>query len=653
MSHELGQTMLVWHDVLASLRRKPVSWQGNPLSEKDLHTFTEALVMCALHLTDISSRFEGIGTRREFVAWTHFVCTLDVHELGSFLSDAITELRHVSAPMAYGGFKRRLSEKYPFTGAFLNPIRDALGLFLQDPSPRRFSPCYQFLCFLTHLSLADLAIDLEDEYIETEAYLRTLSYPPIYLGEMNQIMREWMKGFSISEDNFFPQHGPGGTAETARSAFNLEKYLYLGTDPMIDYVFSKFAGFNVESYYPLEKLYVFSRVSQLVFVPKSMKTRRAISKEPATLQFLQQGVFRALDRFIADHEVLSKHISLHNQERNARLAVDSSGTQKFATIDLSSASDTVTTELVKAVFRGTSVYPYLVALRSHTVLLPSGKELRVAKYAPMGSALCFPVETLIFACAVELAVRRAHREGVGNKDRPYRVYGDDIIVPAGLFEDTLRILDSLGFIANQSKSFGPGSRFRESCGAEGYDGVDVTPLRISRNFYSPPDRWASSHAALYTGLIDFANQCEVYQFHFLRAWVIQRLLNGSATPPLFAESGDGALYSPNPDNFRARWRLSPSQGKNWFQREEIRVRVVKSRPRKGRKTLVDDRILYWESLRLTQQRDRDVFFPEDAIHTQSGPCVNLLLTGWVNNPSSRLTLAELKSQLSDNAGGEG
>jgi hypothetical protein len=216
---------------------------------------------------------------------------------------------------------------------------------------------------------------------------------------MNAIMIEWMKDFSVTEENFMPHHGPGGTYETARSQLSLDKYRFLGTDQLIDYVFAKFAGLDVVSYYPLPPV-KWERVSQLVYVPKSMKTRRTISKEPATLQYLQQGIFGVIDSYIESNSTLSKHITLHNQGRNARLAVESSSNQKYSTIDLSSASDTVTLSLVKAVFRNTPLYPFLIALRSKTVLLPSEKVMRVAKYAPMGSALCFPVETLIFACAM-------------------------------------------------------------------------------------------------------------------------------------------------------------------------------------------------------------------------------------------------------------
>lgn len=654
MHYQLGHVITTWQAVVAQLRRKSVCWKGNPLSEEDTATFADAIAMCCIHLIDLRKRFGGIGPDREIIAWAHFVCTLDVSLFGSFLSDVITVLRHVSEPMTLGRFKRLLGGEYP-TGQLISPIRGSLEAFLEDPSAERLYPCYQFFAFLSHLSLQDLEIDLEGEYEELEQYLRQLRYPKAYITEMNAIMREWMKDFSVNEENFAPKHGPGGTAETPRYFVATQKYAFLGTDELIDYVFGKFAGLDVASYYAYppvkvsdssygDPLFRWSRTSHLVFVPKSMKTRRCISKEPTTLQFLQQGVNACIDGYIHNHPYLRQRIDLHDQSRNASLALRSSQDKRFATIDLSSASDTVTLQLVKSVFRGTPLYPYLVALRSRTVRLPSGKDLVVEKYAPMGSALCFPVETLIFSCAVELAVRRAHREGLGLHPA-YRVYGDDIIVSEPLYEDVLRILGSLGFLANESKSFGHNDRFRESCGMEAYDGQDITPMRISRGFKTFRDRWESGHASQYMGLIDMANQCHEYDFRLLRAWIIRFLLDDTAAPPLFSEDGLGSLYSPVPDNYRAPTRVNKT-----LHREEILIRRTKTLPRKGGDWYATDDARYIETLRLIRNRTGDMFDPTHAVSVPRGPSVSLLSCVWVQDPNGRLSVDEIKSHLVDNQG---
>lgn len=637
----LAHVVSTWEDVLAQLRRKTVSWRGNSLSDRDRDTLTEAIVMCSLHLTDLSSRYVGVGSEREIIAWAHLCASLDVSALGSFLSDAVTVLRSVAEPTTYNWFKLQLSERYPFVGAFCAPVRNGFSEFLENPSPRGFYLCYQFLSFLTHVTLVDITLDLEPEYEETESYLQSLTYQDQTLDELNAIMREWMRGFTLTGENFYPSHGPGTVAERVPRSTPLMKYEYLGTDTLIDYVFSHNAGIDVTSYYPRQYSLLDSilepprfrssvswqRQSVLVFVPKSMKTRRTISKEPATLMYLQQGVSRALMDFVHRSPHLKGHIDLRVQEKNASLAIRSSATGRFATIDLSSASDTVTTRLVKAVFRGTSVYPYLVALRSRTVLLPSGKVLVTAKYAPMGSALCFPVETLIFACAVELAVRR-RRSATGLSYPRWRVYGDDIIVQTPLFEDVSQTLVELGFILNRSKSFSTPSRFRESCGGEGYDGVDVTPLRISRRFASPGELGITSrHAALYMGLVDFANQAELYKFPLLRTWIIRVILGNSVAPPLFSMEGHGALYSSWPDNYRARCRRNFR-----LQRQEVQVAMGQPSGKRPGDT-VPDVYRYFETLRLSQKRDGDMFDPAHRISVPCGSSEQMLRKKWVETPT--------------------
>jgi hypothetical protein len=104
------------------------------------------------------------------------------------------------------------------------------------------------------------------------------------------------------------------------------------------------------------------------------------------------------------------------------------------------------------------------------------------KFAPMGSRTCFPVETIIFAAICESEIRRITGKPARSTD--YQIYGDDIVVRTEYYTAIIKRLTELGFIPNLGKSFGnsEGHFFRESCGGEYYDGVDVTPVRIPRNF---------------------------------------------------------------------------------------------------------------------------------------------------------------------------
>lgn len=333
-------------------------------------------------------------------------------------------------------------------------------------------------------------------------------------------------------------------------------------------MFSKFSGLDADTFCPWRSDVPTSRTSQIVFVAKSMKTKRVISKEPVTLMYFQKGVDRLIREYIASHRYLSEHIDLRDQSKQGKMAIKASLTRQFATVDLSAASDSVSWDLVKGVFRGTPLYPFLVALRSTSTELPSGTVVRVAKFAPMGSALCFPVETLVFACIIEHTLRFVHDGSYETWDA-FRVYGDDLIVPDACLGELVVNLRRCGFRINDGKTFHGTSRFRESCGVHGYDGVDVTPMRISRR-YSGCGITSSSPSA-FAGIQDMANSAYVSGFQLLRRFLVDKLINGSQLVPLFSEDGAVGLISPMPDNFRLARRVN----KKW-QRLEFRAAGVRT-----------------------------------------------------------------------------
>jgi hypothetical protein len=65
--------------------------------------------------------------------------------------------------------------------------------------------------------------------------------------------------------------------------------------------------------------------------------------------------------------------------------------------------------------------------------------------------------------------------------REVYVYGDDIIVPVDEAPSICTALQSIGLKVNTAKSFWTG-KFRESCGMDAYDGIDVTPVYCRRTF---------------------------------------------------------------------------------------------------------------------------------------------------------------------------
>jgi hypothetical protein len=118
----------------------------------------------------------------------------------------------------------------------------------------------------------------------------------------------------------------------------------------------------------------------------------------------------------------------------------------------------------------------------------------------MGSALTFPVEAMYFYTIVVLALLRASKldctwSAVWETTRRVFIYGDDIIVPVEHAEAVMDCLQEYNCKVNVSKTFYSG-KFRESCGTDAYDGMDVTPVYVRQ--LPPNDRKQVSSVVSWT-----------------------------------------------------------------------------------------------------------------------------------------------------------
>jgi len=100
----------------------------------------------------------------------------------------------------------------------------------------------------------------------------------------------------------------------------------------------------------------------------------------------------------------------------------------------------------------------------------------------MGSALCFPVEAMVFTTVILLGIEESLNKSLTRKDvkslaGSVRVYGDDLIVPVDHVPTIVRQLEHFGAKVGADKSFWTG-RFRESCGKEFFNGQDVSIVRV-------------------------------------------------------------------------------------------------------------------------------------------------------------------------------
>lgn len=196
--------------------------------------------------------------------------------------------------------------------------------------------------------------------------------------------------------------------------------------------------------------------NRLVTVPKTYKTDRPISAEPTANSFLQQGVGRYIRSRLRKYGV-----DLNDQSINQKGALEAFQLRR-ATLDLSSASDTIARELVYELLPVDWAL-FLDRLRVPYTMLPSGELIRLEKFSGMGNAFTFELESLIFWAVCS------------SIDETVDVYGDDIICSAEHYGSIASVLSDLGFTVNHDKSFSEGS-FYESCGRHFFAGIDVTPI---------------------------------------------------------------------------------------------------------------------------------------------------------------------------------
>jgi len=244
-------------------------------------------------------------------------------------------------------------------------------------------------------------------------------------------------------------------------------------------------------------------VSKIALVPKDSRGPRIIALEPLEVQFIQQGMRIAMTTWLESHVPTAGFVNFMDQTVNQRLALQSSVSREWATIDMKDASDLVSVDLVKLVFRlQPALLERLLACRTQFTRFPNQEEMRLKKFAGMGAATCFPVEALVFWSISVTAIARALGLDLLEASRLCYVYGDDIICPTNTYSEVVQALTDAGLLVNKNKSFVRGY-FRESCGVDAFYGTNVTPTKLSKLF--PVDR---SEGVAYAAWVSYANAFE-------------------------------------------------------------------------------------------------------------------------------------------------
>lgn len=232
--------------------------------------------------------------------------------------------------------------------------------------------------------------------------------------------------------------------------------------------------------------------SSMSCVPKTSKISRTICTEPSLNMFYQLGAGVVLERALKR----GFGIDLSKQpEVNKSLARLGSISGRYATIDLRSASDTISTKLV-AMLLPARDFALLNLLRSKKALI-QGSVVDLHSFSTMGNGFTFPLQTLIFAALLKAYLEESDISFLAGH---VPVFGDDIICPSKAFDGVTELLEHCGFFVNFDKSFASGF-FRESCGGDYFHGVDVRSVYLKKwgtvqdvySLFNRLARWSAKH----------------------------------------------------------------------------------------------------------------------------------------------------------------
>lgn len=233
---------------------------------------------------------------------------------------------------------------------------------------------------------------------------------------------------------------------------------------------------DVEYIRSVNRGYQVVKGSRLSFVPKTTEISRTICTEPVCNMLLQKGIAHALEGRLQQVNGIDLRIQ---PDKNRTLALLGSKSGRFGTIDLSSASDSMSLRLVREFFPE-HLTRWFEMTRSPITVLPDGTEVELHMVSSMGNAFTFPLQTIFFSALVHgvyralgIKIENPWRRSLGN----FAVFGDDIIVVREAYDLTCRLLMLCGFSVNVDKSFNEGF-FRESCGRDYYSGRNVRGVYI-------------------------------------------------------------------------------------------------------------------------------------------------------------------------------
>jgi hypothetical protein len=529
--------------------------------------YTSVITSALLDLADIHNVSKQ-ESRRDVEEIQHRVAneglsflTVTLPSLGKALDRALSKDGGV---FACPGFELEPGCQYPkFLRCYWSQILDVNGGILPDAPP---------LCVKSIRQLAYLLYKLEippteeqrnrvvSEFIEVDSGLPDSFPDRKVFKEMSpaeQVIEiathiigklfAWFNPFDID-----PRHGPGAVATGEQNhekhcfkriysdidgLYSFTEYFLSGANHMVDYWTGMQSALTVKKH----------GTAKVVLVPKDSRGPRLISCEPLEYQWVQQGLGNGIRAHLEKKSSLAyRQINFADQSVNRNLALLGSMGRGWVTLDMKEASDRVSLALVRRLWRDNPVLlSCLEATRTPETRLPNGDVMPMKKFAPMGSNLCFPVESVVFwALAVATIVNKIPRfwdrcksalspilywKAIKRASKDVYVYGDDIICKSEDYRDLLDMLPNFGLLFNSDKCCTGGS-FRESCGMDAFKGHPVQPLRLKR-------LWSVSRkqdALTIASYVAFRNAAYVHGLHRVAEFITPLIEAEVGTLPVMA-----------------------------------------------------------------------------------------------------------------------
>lgn len=332
-------------------------------------------------------------------------------------------------------------------------------------------------------------------------YLEGVTHPSCdpavlrHIGGMQKIVKSIL-GRCPSMDDLLGKFGPGATfsdpsvRSTIADKMNVNASITRGAKWFIlPWMATTWGRLTADSV-PRRGL-VEVRGNRFAVAPKDAEKGRAIGAEPSVNIFFQLPVGKAIRA-----RLRRVGIDLDGgQSKHRQVACEASITGRFATLDLSNASDTVARSFVKLMLPP-DWYELLTELRSPSTrflskdlpakpTVPDGVDsskrwVLLEKFSSMGNGFTFELESLLFYAVVKYIEMMYIDDDTGQT----LVYGDDIICNTEIVPAVTQALQFFGFSLNTEKSFSEG-KFRESCGGDYFDGQAVRPYFLKESLCEP------------------------------------------------------------------------------------------------------------------------------------------------------------------------